>query len=59
MDTRPRMSDVGDVDVRNFQNKVVPYTQFLYHVAIKALTKSSLGINVEYLIVKGAVKQGT
>lgn len=58
MDTRPRMSDVGDVDVRNVQNKVVPYTQFLYYVAIKAFN-SSLGINVEYLIVKGAVKQGT
>lgn len=39
MDTRLRVSDVGDVDVRNVQNKSsLTYTQFFSHiVAIKVL----------------------
>lgn len=37
MDTKLRVSDVGDVDVRNVQSKSsVTYTQFfLYHVELK------------------------
>lgn len=51
MDTKLRVSDVGDVDVRNVQNKVLLpiHNSFSYHVGIKALTdynrKSSLGIS--------------
>lgn len=40
MDTRLRVSDVGDVDVRNVQNKVLLpiHNSFSYHVEMKALT---------------------